>query len=286
MSITVKSIQDDSTCFADLSSFTGNAVDVTTIPYPVANAGNNDSICDLQYQLHAIPSRGEGEWSAASAEFSDPTDSNATVTFTDYGTHTLTWTETNWQCSDTATVNIIFYESPNDVNAGEDFSLDNQFDTILNATIPAAGLGYWQTTLGNPGIVTFSDSLSNTTNVSFGQYGKYVLLWSVKNGACAAISDSLIVELSPLKIYQGFSPNGDGLNDEFIFKLSGKNEVTVYIMDSHGTVIFQKPDKNLIKWDGTNENGEPMPSGTYYYLLKETGQKPRGGFIELRREQQ
>jgi flagellar hook assembly protein FlgD len=38
-------------------------------------------------------------------------------------------------------------------------------------------------------------------------------------------------------------------------------------------------DNEGIKWDGTDENGRPMPSGTYIYLLRKNEGTPKDTLI-------
>jgi gliding motility-associated-like protein len=74
-------------------------------------------------------------------------------------------------------------------------------------------------------------------------------------------NDSLI-------IYDVFSPNGDGKNDLWVIdglENYPDNELQVY--NRWGSMVYeQKPYANA--WDGGNKKGEPLPSATYYYILK------------------
>lgn len=62
---------------------------------PVADAGADDNACALSIGLAAVPTFGVGTWSGVGVTFSSNTDPNATVTTTNPGTYTLTWTEDN-----------------------------------------------------------------------------------------------------------------------------------------------------------------------------------------------
>ncbi len=74
-----------------------------------------------------------------------------------------------------------------------------------------------------------------------------------------------------------FSPNGDGLNDEFIpLALKDMNvPFTLIIQDRRGNVVFKTSDVNKA-WDGTNMNtGEQAPETNYLWfvrLVNEEGQ--------------
>ncbi|MFZ4543049.1 MAG: gliding motility-associated C-terminal domain-containing protein [Saprospiraceae bacterium] len=89
----------------------------------------------------------------------------------------------------------------------------------------------------------------------------------------------------PFKVHNAFSPNGDGIND--VFNITGldnftENEVVVY--NRWGNQVFSKKNYDN-SWDGTWE-GNPLPDGTYYYVvsLKEANStKLEAGYLELRR---
>jgi len=84
---------------------------------------------------------------------------------------------------------------------------------------------------------------------------------------------SLEVENCPPHIPEGFSPNEDGVNDEFF--IAGLRDIfegfELLIYDRYGTLIY-KGDNNIPNWNGTankgiNNKGNPMPVGTYFYIL-------------------
>lgn len=74
-------------------------------------------------------------------------------------------------------------------------------------------------------------------------------------------SDSLI-------IYDVFTPNSDGKNDLWIIDgLANYAHNELKIFNRWGSLVYEaKPYQN--NWDGRNNKGDPLPSATYYYLLK------------------
>jgi gliding motility-associated-like protein len=63
-----------------------------------------------------------------------------------------------------------------------------------------------------------------------------------------------------------FSPNGDGINDDFRIEYRGTREYTVAIYDRWGKQIFLTKDRTT-GWDGKNASGQDLPEGVYYYTL-------------------
>lgn len=79
--------------------------------------------------------------------------------------------------------------------------------------------------------------------------------------------DTLIPDLF---IPNAFSPNGDGLNDNFgaqFFNKSGYQIVDFRIFNRWGEAIYVVLHKTASGWDGTY-NGKPADAGVYYYYIK------------------
>jgi gliding motility-associated-like protein len=101
--------------------------------------------------------------------------------------------------------------------------------------------------------------------------GTYTVILTVSNGGCTATKsatiqiDSLIIEYSVPNV---FSPNGDGVNDEFIF-ISSLNlkSVKTTILNRWGNVVFTSNDINF-KWNGKDNSGQNCTEGTYFYKME------------------
>lgn len=276
----VLNIIDDSTCYADLSGNTG-LVEAKVYEVPVANAGDDFEDCGLSTQLNAVASVGTGVWTTTNGTFEDQNSPNTIVNVSAYGPSSFTWTETNWrECVDQDVVNVMLFEQPVDIDAGEDISLQYEFETELNALATDVGEGFWQFTSGSG---VFDDSTNNNTFVTVDEVGEYMLRWSIRNGVCETISDSILLTVLDLELYGGFSPNADGVNDMFNIDLAEGNSATFIILDKNGRQVKRIEGVGRIEWDGTNEGGVQIPPGTYYYILKEEGNQDRTGYIELRR---
>ena len=72
-----------------------------------------------------------------------------------------------------------------------------------------------------------------------------------------------------IEIYDGFSPNGDGINDEFvILNLRALfPNFRVDFFNKWGKLIYTATAKNL-DWNGNyNGDGAPAPAGMYYFII-------------------
>jgi len=109
--------------------------------------------------------------------------------------------------------------------------------------------------------------------------GSDLFIYRIYDNGNSSLCDSALVKInvtrSPdnaLKIPEGFSPNGDGINDLFVIKNISKypdNKLTV--INRWGVVVYQKESYNN-DWGGKANQGTVMdgtlPSGTYFYLFE------------------
>jgi len=163
-------------------------VSVTFTQQPVANAGQGGSACDLDFNLAAVPSVGNGTWTLSngpgSASFGNLNASATTVTVSQYGQYTFQWAEVNGTCSDAATVVVNFYQQPVS-NAGFGGS-ECDLDFTLAAT-PSIGTGTWTSTGAGTAVFTPNANDPNAT-VTVSAYGSYSFTWTEVNGTCPSAS--------------------------------------------------------------------------------------------------
>jgi len=92
-------------------------------------------------------------------------------------------------------------------------------------------------------------------------------------GGCS-VSDSIMVTVlkSPI-VPNAFSPNGDGINDTWkIQYLQSYPGATIDVFNRYGQNVFHTVN-NTRDWDGTF-NGQPLPVGTYYYIIDPKNGRP------------
>ncbi|MCD6565928.1 MAG: gliding motility-associated C-terminal domain-containing protein [Bacteroidales bacterium] len=282
---TLSSVTDDNGCIA--TSLTGTA-NITVYEIPVANAGEDDEICELVYTLDAVPSVGSGLWTYSTVPVLSATDNTQAqnqVTLSDYGTYSFTWTESNWNCIDSDDVEIVFWESPTPAEAGADQLLSSYAkETLLEGNVPLTGVGEWTKLLSESESI-IENPFEPGTRVSNLLSGEYEFVWTITNGVCPEESDAVKITVNMLFIPSGFSPNGDEIND--FFEIKGINDISneLIIINSGGNEVYrQKNYQN--DWDGTYKTGEELPDGTYYYIfyIYDTD-KPReeSGFVVIKR---
>jgi gliding motility-associated-like protein len=89
-----------------------------------------------------------------------------------------------------------------------------------------------------------------------------------KMGANEITSTSNETSVTPnMSIYvpNSFTPNGDGLNENFGAYSESVKSFTMEVYDRWGELIFQSSDINM-RWDGKYK-GQAAPQGSYVYKI-------------------
>ncbi|MDB5226195.1 MAG: hypothetical protein JWN78_388, partial [Bacteroidota bacterium] len=100
-------------------------------------------------------------------------------------------------------------------------------------------------------------------------------------------SDSawVFITISGCEIPNAFSPNGDGINDQFKIPCAHSGAVFFDVFNRWGIEVY-KNENYISDWDGKYE-GAQLPDGTYYYILKYVSDDgtviDKAGFITLHR---
>jgi gliding motility-associated-like protein len=100
-------------------------------------------------------------------------------------------------------------------------------------------------------------------------------------GGCQT-NDQVFVKLLRIPpIPNTFSPNGDGINDQWrIDFLNDYPDCRVQVFTRAGKLVFSSKGYN-IKWDGTLK-GKPLPFDTYYYIIEiGSGRDPVTGYVTI-----
>ena len=171
---------------------------------------------------------------------------------------------------------------PETVKAEDDLVLflgsirDTTLDLSLN---DAVGGEASYTLLNNTSLATLTESgilsltaLPDSVQVSF----EYEVCNLECPGNCAtatAILQSRTEDnTSEIDIPNAITPNGDGLNDAFVIDELLLNpqdypNARLIVFNRWGDVLISAQPYNN-DWEGTNDSGEDLPEGTYYYVLE------------------
>lgn len=265
----------------------------------VAFAGNDANICSADsctaLNASALPANETGLWTSPNPNlrFSSATSPNTTVCGLVPGPNVCIWTTNGGLCGNLArdTVVINFEVTPTAVNdtVTVPFGVKVTYDVLFNDILPKQynveviqmpDNGLFEN-LGN-GIFTYQPDVRFT--------GQDVMVYKVCNINCVDACDFANVVLKVQEptgcvIPTVITPNNDGVNDVFFVPcLNADVELdnAVTIFNRWGDEVFhESPYGN--NWNGTF-NGEPLPVGTYFYVVKFNGDAgTQSGFIIIQR---
>jgi gliding motility-associated-like protein/uncharacterized repeat protein (TIGR01451 family) len=85
-----------------------------------------------------------------------------------------------------------------------------------------------------------------------------------------SIPTPVVLLQTDTKIPSGFSPNGDGTNDNFVISNIAGKKVDIQIINRWGSVVYKNANYDN-SWNGTANTGfglgEDLPTGTYWYII-------------------
>ncbi len=245
--------------------------------------------CDTEAVLMGnLPSGASGTWTTSSGAFIDqPNAETAIATGLPVGESQFIWTLTLGSCIDysSASVSIEVDQSvPNpftdvatltasmgdvisvNVLENDDFDSTQMVFNVIGTNIPG------EVTFTDDGIITFTKLKCFV--------GLAEIEYEVCNINCPELCGTTTLRINVEavegdgcdKVPNGITPNGDGVNDELIFDVLlnttedfPDNEMIIF--NRWGDIVYQaRPYLN--DWTGTNDSGDRLPHGTYYYILR------------------
>ena len=103
-----------------------------------------------------------------------------------------------------------------------------------------------------------------------------------QGGTCDSATVELSVYCGELLVYNGLSPNGDGVNEEFTIRgLERYPNHEVMIFDREGRLMTSMRDY-ANDWTG-DVNGVPLTAGIYFYVIDLGNGETRSGYLQLSR---
>lgn len=183
-------------------------------------------------------------------------------------TTTMTYTVTGTDaagCINTDVVTVTVVPVP-DANFTADITIGNPVLNVTFTNTSTNATGYvWNFGNGSAPVTT---NTPGSQNAAYPTPGVYTVQLTASNGNCIDIFTVPITVLgSPFDIYipNVFTPNGDGVNDEFFIDVTNGKSISVKIFNRWGNAMFEMNDFNT-KWDGKDAN-----EGVYFFTYTITG---------------
>jgi len=193
--------------------------------------------------------------------------SPAVISTATLGTQVYTFTPTAGQCATTTTMSITINPVADAGTSGTLTICNNPTPQDLFLSLggtPQTG-GVWTPTL---------HSGTGIFDPAFDAAGIYTYTIT---SACSPVSASVTVAICPtvdIIVPDGFSPNGDGINDEFVVKNLADlyPNFTLEIYNRYGSILY-KGNINTPNWNGKSSEGLTigdglLPTGVYFFIIE------------------
>jgi gliding motility-associated-like protein len=243
-------ISPDSICMGDVINFTDQSSGITS---PI-----NKWVWDL------------GQSDASSVQ-------NPNKRFRDSGIFTIKLYGFNGQncVSDTVSKTVTSFPYPH-LNLGPDFKILEGGTALIK---PAFVFGNNLTYKWKPALYLNSDTAAVPRTTPLGDVTYTLELTGL--GGCMVTDDIFIKLLLAPEVPNAFSPNGDGVNDNWVIKyLESYPGATIDVYNRYGQPVFKSVGYDK-PWNG-QYNGNPLPIGTYYYIINpKNGRKIITGSVTI-----
>lgn len=139
----------------------------------------------------------------------------------------------------------------------------NPSESRLEITYP-----HWAIYRNNALVITRA---THDHRYTFTEPGSYKVRLQMDNAAGCTVVDSVLVEVSEsdLRVPNAFSPNGDGINDEFRVVYRSLKNFHCWVYNNWGKLVYEWTDPAK-GWDGKINGRDAAPSA-YFYIIRAEG---------------
>jgi gliding motility-associated-like protein len=262
----------------DSGQVRSDIIQVFLNPISYVTAGRDTSICENSNSYIGSFSNPPGitySWSPG-ATLNDSTIATPTA-YPGMISRTYTVTATTTGCNPkTDQVNVYVIPTP-PISAGPDVTIKEGEVAILTAS----GAYYYSWGFGN----TLNYIYSESCDAEPKETTTYYLGGTDETNKCPAYDEvTVFVEPSDeVVIYNTFTPNGDGNNDNwYIGNLYKYPDNILEVYNRYGKLVYRTSEYTN-NWDG-KVSGEELPAGTYFYDLNlgKDGKKHHGTITIIR----
>jgi len=236
--------------------------EIDTENYVEVDAGEDLEVCPFSNEVQ-LNGSGEGEVSSRWLNENGTLISDGYTGFvnTEADSTYVILEGINGICVDRDTMLITWFPGPG-LDAGPDqFMEPGESVTIGGSPTAPAGIEFtWSPNEDISGITEENPTVNPLETTTY-------YLFATDPDGCFGIDSVLITVEKVIDPVGGFSPNGDGVNDEFIIdRIEKFPNAVVQIFNRWGNPIFESSPGYTTPWNG-KFNGKQLPVGTYYYII-------------------
>ncbi len=276
---TIQLVAEDTVC--DISDTATLTINHDTPKGPDASMTYNYVGCDKTYQVDF--SNTSNEVNQFSWDFGDGSSSdneNPTHFYQDSGTYQIRLIAFDTACgiADTIYGTVTFSDSTTTPRAEVSYKECSTGELeIAHLNYRARYLYEW--------LYSGKKATGAYPKIQFDNPGIYSVNLSVEDPLCIQQYEQdfkVRIEAIQTEIFipNAFSPNGDGINEEFVLSGNACNPNDyLRIFNRWGEIVFETRSPFTEFWDGTN-NGEKPKEDVYTYILN-TGKESRRGYLTL-----
>jgi gliding motility-associated-like protein len=279
-------------------------INIVICPAILVNAGSDQTIpVNMATMLAGHASGGAGvltySWQPSSLLVDATTAHPQTVQLMNDVTFVLTVTDQSTGCQTSDSVRIILVHGIEAINAVKDYdttavNIPKDISVLSNDSYSAGQAVtvtlYTPPTRGSASV--FSDNKIRYTP-SPGISGKdslsYIVCYDQYPEVCDTTEVYIFIgakfPIDWFRIHNVITPNGDGDNDTwFIEGIEEFPENSILIFNRWGDEVrsFEHYNNSSVVWKGDNFKEEPLPDGTYYYILTIQDVGVRTGWVLIR----
>ena len=150
-------------------------------------------------------------------------------------------------------------------------------DVLANDILPWAGdtaVSLLTLPVNGSAVVNTNNTVTYTPNTNYKGNEQFTYLVCAVTGNykycdTANICITVVDTTQPCYIPNGFSPNGDGVNDVYKIPCNERSpKATLRIFDRWGVEVWFSEGAYMNDWSGKNKQGTPLPDGTYYIIYE------------------